>query len=366
MRAMASFRKLPSGRWQASVRRKGHPAQSRVFAKKALAERWARQVEEDISMRAVTPEADRTLLSALIDKYLLEITPRKRARQSETSHLRIVSSHLGRHHLSALTAQVVLDYVDLRIGQVGADSVRKELGKLAVVIDAGIALWGIDLPANPVHTAKGVLKVTKTLAPGVRRDRRPTAAELEILLSSHIGPLVEFAIETAMRCGELANMLPEHLDGDVLAIPKTKTDAPRIIPLSPRARQILAGLEMAPWVPVWRLRPQSMSRAFMRICDGAKIVDLRFHDLRHEGASRLFEQGLSIQEVASITGHADWASLKRYTHLCPRALAARLGSGGAALRAHAGDVFERADDACGPVAGDVGVDLSGADIGVAE
>lgn len=324
---MATFRKLPSGNWQAIVRRRPHADISKTFTKKAIAERWARQVEEDLELRAVTPAADRTLLSALIDKYLLEITPRKRARQSEASHLRIVSSHLGHHHLSALTAQVVLDYVDVRIGQVGADSVRKELGKLAVVIDAGIALWGVDLPTNPVRTAKGVLKVTKTLAPGVRRDRRLTAAELEILLASHIGRLVEFAIETAMRCGELAGMLPEHIDGDVLAILKTKTDTPRIIPLSPRARQILAGLEMAPGVPVWGLRPQSMSRAFMRICDGAGIVDLRFHDLRHEGASRLFEAGLSIQEVASITGHADWESLKRYTHLCPRALAARLGSG---------------------------------------
>ncbi len=316
-------------------------------------------------MRAVTPEADRTLLSALIDKYLQEMTPRKRARQSETSHLNIVSRSIGHLTLSALSAQVILDYVDDRLveDEVSADTVRKELNKLSVVIDAGIALWGIDLPANPVHTAKGVLKVTKTLAPGVRRDRRPTASELKILLASHIGVLVEFAIETAMRRGEIANMLPDHVDGELLRVPKTKTDAPRIIPLSPRAQEILRGRVMVPGSPVWAVERDSMTQAFRRICAAHEIVDLRFHDLRHEGTSRFFESGMMIQEVAAITGHSDWASLKLYTQLCPHVLAARMrGASGT----HAGKAFERADDACGPVAGDVGIDLGGADIGVAE
>lgn len=47
------------------------------------------------------------------------------------------------------------------------------------------------------------------------------------------------------------------------------------------------------------------------------IVDLRFHDFRHEATSRLFEAGLSIEKVALVTGHKDWKMLKRYTHLDP-------------------------------------------------
>lgn len=51
-----------------------------------------------------------------------------------------------------------------------------------------------------------------------------------------------------------------------------------------------------------------------------KIEDLRFHDLRHEGTSRLFEAGLSIERVALVTGHKDWRMLRRYTNLKPEDL----------------------------------------------
>jgi site-specific recombinase XerD len=51
-----------------------------------------------------------------------------------------------------------------------------------------------------------------------------------------------------------------------------------------------------------------------------KIEDLHFHDLRHEGTSRLFEAGFSIQQVALVTGHKDWKMLRRYTHLKPETL----------------------------------------------
>jgi site-specific recombinase XerD len=51
-----------------------------------------------------------------------------------------------------------------------------------------------------------------------------------------------------------------------------------------------------------------------------KIIDLHFHDLRHEGTSRLFEAGFSIEQVALVTGHKDWKMLRRYTHLKPEGL----------------------------------------------
>jgi integrase len=68
-----------------------------------------------------------------------------------------------------------------------------------------------------------------------------------------------------------------------------------------------------------------ISKAFHDLCIDLKIDDLRFHDLRHEATSRLFERGLTIMEVASITGHKTLQMLKRYTH--PRAddLAKKLG-----------------------------------------
>jgi integrase len=59
----------------------------------------------------------------------------------------------------------------------------------------------------------------------------------------------------------------------------------------------------------------AISASFTRACKILGIDDLRFHDLRHEGISRLFEIGRTIPQVAAVSGHRSWTSLKRYTHI---------------------------------------------------
>ena len=70
-------------------------------------------------------------------------------------------------------------------------------------------------------------------------------------------------------------------------------------------------------------------RSFRRQCRDLKIDDLHFHDLRHEGTSRLFEMGFTIEQVALVTGHKDWKMLRRYTHLKPEMLHMRIASSAA-------------------------------------
>ena len=69
---MATFRKLPSGSWQAQVRRKGEQTTTKAFPSKALAEQWARSIESQIDQGALIDrsEAERTTLGDLIDCYL--------------------------------------------------------------------------------------------------------------------------------------------------------------------------------------------------------------------------------------------------------------------------------------------------------
>lgn len=323
---MPTIRKTPTG-WQAVVRRKGHPTTSKVFIKKYLAERWASQQDELIQSMAVTSSASRATLSSVLSRYLEVISPRKRAYAQERSRIGIIDRHLGYYALAGLGPQQIIGFVDARLESVGSDAVRKELATLSVVIDAAIALWGADLNANPVHTAKGVLRVTKTLTPGIRRTRRPTPAEIAVLFGTHLGALIEFAVETAMRRGEIAAQREDHRRDNLLWIPETKTDKARTIPLSKRALEILAGLSVRDDSLAWGMRPDSISQAFARICAAHAIIDLRFHDLRHEATSRFFERGLSIEEVASITGHDDWKSLKRYTHIDVTRLAAKIDKG---------------------------------------
>ena len=72
------------------------------------------------------------------------------------------------------------------------------------------------------------------------------------------------------------------------------------------------------------MRPDSVTQAFSRACERANISDLRFHDTRHEATTRLFEKGLNVMEVASVTGHRDIRMLSRYTHLNASAIAKKL------------------------------------------
>jgi integrase len=118
----------------------------------------------------------------------------------------------------------------------------------------------------------------------------------------------------------------KHRDGVVLAIPETKTDVARRIPLSTRAQAILEELPARVDGSTWGMKADSISQAWGRSCRRLKIVDLRFHDLRHEGTSRLFEgktfgRPLGIAEAALVTGHRDVRQLMRYTQLKPEDIA---------------------------------------------
>lgn len=308
---MATIRRRDT-KWQAIVRKKGHRSISRTFRTKSAAESWARDTETKIERGTFidTTAAENTTVADLLAEYERKITPRKRSAAKEESRIRIITRHIGRVSLAGLTPEVVVDFVDDRLERVGSDSVRKELNTLSHAIDTGIALWKIHLAANPVVVARRVLSITKTLGQGVERDRRLQEGELiRLLRASHkpLRALIIWAVESAMRRGEISAMRPEHREGLALRIPETKTDKARTIPMMRHMVRVWGSMPFG-------MKPDSITHAFTRACDKAGIVDLRFHDLRHEATSRLFEKGLSIQEVASITGHSDWKSLKRYTH----------------------------------------------------
>jgi len=268
--------------------------------------------------------AERMTVAELLAQYQEKITPRKKAQKQERSRIKILTSLFGPYALAKLTPEIVIDAVDDRLETVSADTVRKELGTLSHAVDTGMALWDVRLPANPVHTARRILSVTKTLSPGQHRERRPTKEELELLLDSDVADLVIWLIETGMRRGEVAAAKRRHRKGNTFAIPDTKTDRSRTIPLSPEA---IAVFERQPERfdgSLFGLKADSITQKFSRACEALGIEDLRLHDLRHEATSRLFEKGLGIQEVASITGHTDYKSLKRYTHPQAEELAKKL------------------------------------------
>jgi integrase len=142
-------------------------------------------------------------------------------------------------------------------------------------------------------------------------------------------PLIILAIETAMRRGEMLDLQWQHVDlvRCVAHLPLTKNGDARDIPLSRRAVAVLKGLRAEKGRDLERVFPvtgNSIRLAFEHLRVRAQMDDFRFHDLRHEGISRLFEKKLNIAEVSAISGHKELRMLMRYTHLRAEDLVGRL------------------------------------------
>jgi integrase len=155
------------------------------------------------------------------------------------------------------------------------------------------------------------------------RKRRLQSNELERLIdgckkgrSPLLAPAIRLAVETGLRRGELVNIQWAELDlvARTLHVPITKTGHARTIPLTQTAIRIFESL---PRVDDRALpsTANAIRLAWVRLKRRVGVDDLRFHDLRHEAISRFFELGLSVPEVALISGHRDYRMLFRYTHL---------------------------------------------------
>lgn len=330
------------GKWEVQVRRKGHASLSKSFPKKAIAEQWAREKEQEIDagLYRDTRAASQASLCDLCDKYLATITPTKEVTSHVPERARIgtLKRLLGHLSLAQLSVRHILDYVDKRLLKVGSDAIRRELQLLSDVVDSAQVLWGLHIVANPVPNAKRYLRKLRKLKPGNKRERRLRQGEYEKLRdATHdkftiINYVVMFAIEVGLRRGELAAARREYVDiaKRVMHVPKSKTDwitgeKGRTVPLSPKAVEIYQSLPVAYLDgTIFGMKAESISQAFERVCEDAGIKDLRFHDLRHECVSRWFEMGFRIEEVAAMSGHNDWRSLKRYTHPDAEKLAMRM------------------------------------------
>jgi integrase len=129
-----------------------------------------------------------------------------------------------------------------------------------------------------------------------------------------------------MRRGELLNLRWSDIDlqNRTLHIPQTKNGHARTIPVSYKAIEVLSGLDREGGDQVFPLSAYAVRHAWNRLTKRAGIADLHFHDLRHEAISRFFEKGLSVAEVALISGHRDFRQLFRYTHLRAEDVARKL------------------------------------------
>jgi integrase len=324
---MATIKRHGSG-WQARVRRRGYPQQTKTFTHKAHAERWARDVEKQMDggqFAAQAREAERVTLDEALARYAREVTAKKRSPQAEQSRIRSLRAHaLAARFLTALRGTDFAAYRDeLDERDLAANTIRLHLAVISHLYTVARTEWGYAGLRNPLED------VAKPSTIGTERDRRLQDGELDRLQLAEGAPawlpsILTLAVETAMRRSEIAGLTEEAIAGSVARLAMTKNGTARRVPLSPDALAAIAALRQLGGGRLRMPSADAISHAFMDARAAAGITDLRLHDLRHEAVSRLFERGLGIEEVAAISGHRTWSQLKRYTHPKAEKLAEKL------------------------------------------
>ena len=330
---MATFRKR-NDKWQARVQRSGQNSIAKSFHSKADALKWARNVESQLDLGTLLPKQTMPRLMPMLVRYVAEVTPTKKGESQERYRAaQLMKTKLADLFMDKINGEVVAKYRDQRLTQVSNNTVRLELAFLSVVFEQARKEWGLAV-SNPVRQ----IRMPK---PGKPRTRRLEAGEEQALLSAcaasgahYLHSFVVLAIETGMRFGELAGVTWANVNFEkrTIYLPDTKNGQARTVPLSTRAVAAVQILPRAISGRLFSVKPGSIRSAFLIAVQKAKagnhegmLINLRFHDLRHEAVTRLFEKGLNPIEVGMVSGHKTLSMLQRYTHLKPESLSHRLG-----------------------------------------
>ena len=314
---MATIRQRSNSSWQAIIRRKGFPKQSKVFIKQSEAIRWARAVEGEFDRGKATDftQADRVTLGDIIDQYVNNYQHKRDPNfKREYSRLKILKHHLGSYHLSRISTSRIALFRDMRLAQgLLPATVVKDIHTLSKLLKMAKNEWNIYLPDNPIQS----LKKPKS---GPHRVRRITSQEENILISKsayQMQSVIIFAIETAMRLGEILSLRWSDINDDVALLKHTKNGEVRYVPFN---KKVIHLLKKQPrnidddrvfyhWKTV-----SGFESSWQKFKQKEGLQDLRFHDLRHEAISRIFEKGFNPMEVSSLSGHKSLLILRKYTH----------------------------------------------------
>jgi integrase len=329
---VASILKTPEGSYRAFVRRTGARALTKTFKTKTEAERWARQTEAAIEAGTVVKSAKGATVGDAITAYIKLRDEGKRPinpQSNEVYMMRHLERDLGDEVIAGIKPQRLATYCTRRgKSGAGAYTIGMEISKLGTVLKYSAMALGETFP-DIVAQSRPLLDHLGLIGPGTERDRRPTADELAAVREAApalLRDIIDFAIATCMRRGEIVRMRWQDVDADARMLtirdrkdPRKKSGNDERIPLLGDAlaiiqRQPRSDDRVFPVIPEW------ISDNFLLACRIAKVEDLVFHDLRHEGISRLFELGWQIPQVALVSGHKKWEMLKRYTQLKPESL----------------------------------------------
>lgn len=323
---------------QIAIMRKGivH-RESRTFDREKIANTWIEKKEAELakpgalSADGVARKEGATLADA-IERY--NSTSKKAIGRTKAQVLRTIKDGpLGDLKCSEITSRDLVDFAQALGASAKPQTVNNYISHLAAVFAIARPAWGFDLDQTAMADAQKVMKRLGLTAKSQERDRRPTLDELDRLLvhfadrrtrrpsSNPMAAIVVFALFSTRRLEELTRITWADFDEDGLRImvrdmknPGEKVGNNVRCDLPPEAVRIIQSMPRVA-DQIFPCSPDAITAAFTRACKLLAIDNLHFHDLRHEGISRLFELGWNIPHVAGVSGHRSWQSLKRYTHI---------------------------------------------------
>lgn len=353
---MATIRSRGDGQFQAQIRLKGHPQVSKTFPNRRLADQWVTITESEMLRGEFIPRKtiEVITLEKCLTRYAEERSAGKKGEKQELVRINKMKLHpLAKKTVSQITVDDIEEYIYKRRKEksqrnpentVSDATIRLEVMLLSAVFEAAKSKRWNYCRSNPVRDIDPSARPGKS-SERVRRLEGDEEVRLMAALDSNsrnrdIPNVVRFAIASAARQSEIigkdsTSTRPAslglcweniNLTQRSARLIDTKNGKDRTIPLGDGAIAILSSLPRPiAGGQVFKVTQDGLIRAFASACVKAKIVDLKFHDLRHEATSRLVEAGLSLLEVQSITGHSNAEMVKRYTHLDALKLAKKIG-----------------------------------------
>lgn len=337
---MATIKSNKTGQFTARIQRRVSGAivfdKQRRFDTKALAKAWAEGVEAKLDAPdGIAKYGNRLTFSELVARYIARFNPIKEFGRSKLSHLNLLAdSSLGGFALDELDTQAFMNFAAARLASgTGPTTVNQDFVWIRIVLQQAPA-FGHRANLLDLEEAIRLLRATGSATRSGQRKRRPTNEELWKLsdyfnnrrsrgaASSYpMYDIMWFAIHNARRQAEISRLekADDSLDDMTglvrdLKHPRHKTGNHQ------RFKYTQIGWDIAhaqkndtPFH--FPHSPKTIGENFRRGCKFCGIEDLRFHDLRHEATSRLFEDKLNIPDVAHITLHQTWEMLRRYTHI---------------------------------------------------
>lgn len=321
---MASFRRIGSG-WRAELYVKGQ-RDSGYFDTKAEAQAWAAKRETELRAISSGQGSKTHTVGDVLDEYQKKVSPTKRGSRWELLRLDLI----GRKEINGkpfrdfklvdLQPSHITAWRDARAQEVAGSSVSREMSLLSHALQVAREEWGwlvtepmkkVRRPADsPPRTRRisddEITKITQALQ---FQDGLPVGLPIQRVAVAFL-----FAIETAMRSGEILGLTSKTVDKTawVAHLPLTKNGGARDVALSPRAIELL---EMLPPVedgkPLFNLTDASRDVLFRKGRDRSGVLDVTFHDTRHEAITRLAKK-VPVLALARLTGHTDLNELMTY------------------------------------------------------